>query len=225
MSWFDESPQWRWSWEAMCGPRGLKIWSSNLHDLGICFQYLCLQIPVLVILALTSAYYSGRNFGYVVRGRLQTRAIKTRAGLAILLAIIPVVQTYIQFIKKSDELTPIIRVFVATTQCITWIVHFIYLLALKNRLGLSQRGPVKICVLLTLYAVLSVIALHSNYLINYYEPNYINELMFRTSVTNVVALVFYIILLIPSEGSTVLLNYNSRYVQVIISVRLSLRIF
>lgn len=214
MSGFEESPQWRWNWEEMCGPGGLSLWSPQFHDLGICFQHLCLQIPVLALLAIISSYYSGRHFGFVVRGKLQKRFINLRALVSICLALLPVIHIYIEYSTTGVHLVPI-NLFLAVTECVTWFIHFIYLLALKKRLGLSPRGPVKICVLWTLYAVLAVINLHSNYLvIQTSGGDFTTNLSFRCNIVTVVCHALYGISLIPSEGRTEYLTYNTRYVQV-----------
>lgn len=210
MSFFD-SPSWHWRWSEMCGAAGFQIWSQENHDLGLCFQHLFLQIPVLALLAMTSAYFCGRHFDYVVRGKLQMRAINFRCLLVLALAISPIIQTYIDV---SDSKTPVpsITFFLSAVQCITWLVHFCYVLVLRKRLGVSPRGPVQICVLWTLYAVLSVIHLHSYCLFMFNsdsDPDFETNLKFRFSIVEVVLHALYALSLCPSEGhnDNVLHNY------------------
>lgn len=197
----------------MCGPEGLKLWSTEYKDLGLCFQYLVLQIPVLTLLAIVSSYYSGRHFGHVIRGKLQKNAIRARALVAIVIAFLPVIQIYIEYTTTSVQVPPI-KVLIVATQCITWIIHFIYLLTLKKRLGLSPRGPVKVCVIWTLYAVLTVISLHSYYLILYSDRySFKDVLNFKCGIVIIVFQALYAVTLIPSEGSTEWSSY-SRYITV-----------
>lgn len=211
---FDNSSLWRWNWIQFCGADGFEIWSPKIHDIGPCFQKLCLQIPVLFLIAIISSYYAGRHFGYVMRGKLQKRFIKLRCIVVLTLAIIPIIQAYVDYSKSGVALTPI-RIFVFVTESITWLMHFLYLLALNKRLGLSPRGPVKICVLWTFYAVLTVISLHSNYLIlQNYDYNFSNQLSFNISIVIVVLQILYAISLIPSEGSSERLHFNTHYVHV-----------
>ena len=36
-----------WNFTNLCGAEGIQMWSSSRHDIGICFQQLFLDIPVL----------------------------------------------------------------------------------------------------------------------------------------------------------------------------------
>lgn len=211
---FGNTSVWRWNWIQFCGTDGFEIWSPNLRDFGQCFQKLCLQIPVLFLIAIISSYYAGRHFGYVIRGNFQKRFIKFRCVVVLTLAIIPIIQSYVDFSKTGIQLTPI-KIFLAATECVAWFMHFLYLLALNKRLGLSPRGPVKICVIWTLYAVLTVISLHSNYLIfKNSDFNFSNELSLNISIITVVLQVLYALSLVPGEGNSERLVFTSRYVHV-----------
>ncbi|GLV33119.1 uncharacterized protein CBL_10466 [Carabus blaptoides fortunei] len=212
--WFTDVPSWRWRWEDMCGAGGLVIWSPVQHDLGLCFQQLFLQIPVLTLLAVTSAYYAGRHVSYVSRGKLQMRAINLRCCIIILLTLLPILETYIAVSKSKTPVT-FINFFLAATQCVTWLIHLTYASALRKRLGISPRGPVQICVLWTLYAVLTVISFHSYYLVSANgQSTFGLNLAFHCSIAYFVLQILYAITLLPSEGSTSNITYNSRYVQI-----------
>lgn len=205
---------WTWRWEELCGPGGLKIWSQEQHDLGICFQQLFLQIPVLALMAICSAYYFGRQSGFVIRGNIQKRAIKLRCVIVLILACLPVLQTYID-VSKGKIPVPVINFFLAAVQCVTWLVHFGYTTVLRKRLGLSPRGPVKICVLWSLYAVLTAVSFHSYYLLRLTtESDFSLNLKFNFGIAGVVFQVLYALTLVPSEGDSEIVQYNSTYVQV-----------
>lgn len=211
---FENSSQWRWNWIQFCGPDGFEIWSQKTHDLGQCFQKLCLQIPVLFLIAIISSYYAGRHFGFVLRGKLQKRFIKFRCAVVLTLALIPFFKNYIDYSKTGVPVTPV-TLLLAVAESIAWFMHFLYLLALNKRLGLSPRGPVKICVLWTFYAVLTVISLHSNSLIlQNSDYNFSNQLAFNISILVLVLQILYAVSLIPSEGNSERLIFNTRYVQV-----------
>lgn len=212
--WFTDSPAWRWRWEEMCGPGGLIIWSPEQHDLGLCFQQLFLQIPVLALLAVTSAYYSGRHISYVARGKFQMRTINLRCCIVAVLTLLPILHTYID-VSKSKMPVTFISFFLAATQCVTWLIHLIYVAALRKRLGISPRGPVQICVLWTLYAVLTVISFHTHYLLSQNgHATFSLNLAYQFSIVCLVFQILYALTLLPSEGNSANISYNSRYVQV-----------
>lgn len=199
----------------MCGAGGLKIWSQQRHDLGLCFQQLCLQIPVLSLIACCSAYYFGRHIGYVTRGRVQIYAINFRALIVLCLALLPLLQIYID-LNTSKGQTFIISLFLSAVQGITWFCHLLYTLALRKRLGLSPRGPVFVCVLWTLLAVLTVISVRSHVLLYKSSPSltYSIYVAYAFSICQVILQIGYAFSLIPSEGSTTYLNFADIYTEV-----------
>ncbi|KAJ8985380.1 hypothetical protein NQ317_007536 [Molorchus minor] len=209
------SPQWRWSWPALCGEEGFQIWSSRRHDLGICFQQLCLHIPFLVILAVLSAYYFGRQEGFVTRGKTQLIAIKIRSVLVFCLAVLPIIQIYIDM-NEGDGTIQNISFFLSAVQAIAWFTHFIYNLGLKKRLGKSPRGPICMCVTWSFLFALSAICLRSHYLVYKYsfKPNYSVQLAYGFSIFFFIAQIGYALTLIPSEGSTTYFNFSNRYEEI-----------
>jgi ATP-binding cassette subfamily C (CFTR/MRP) protein 10 len=212
---FESRPLWRWDWDVMCGPGGLKIWSAQRHDLGLCFQQLFLQIPALALLACSSAYYFGRHTGYVMRGRVQVYSIYFRCFLALCLALLPLLQIYIDLNTSEDEIYSI-SYFLCAVQGIAWFCHFGYSLVLRTRLGLSPRGPVFVCVLWTLLFVLSVVSLRSHVLIYKYaiKPGYSIYVAYTFSICQIILQIGYSFTLIPSEGSTTYLNFADRYTEI-----------
>ncbi|XP_053612286.1 ATP-binding cassette sub-family C member 10 [Plodia interpunctella] len=180
-----------WEWEDICGPNGLQIWNEELKDFGQCFQELFLQIPVLFILATVSGFYIGYRRDWVVREKIQERAIVLRSFVALTLAFIPIIELYLFITQKYFVLYPV-DYFLAGTSCLSWLVHFGYVLALKQRLGVSSRGPTLLVFLWSLSAILNVIALRTNILT-------ISSMTF-----NITILCFhsvYLISLLPSSDS------------------------
>lgn len=207
-------PQWRWDWEQMCGPGGLNIWSQPRHDLGLCFQQLYLHIPVLSLFACSSAYFFGRHAGYVTRGRVQLYAINFRSFVSLCLALLPLLQIYIDLNRKVQVYY--VSYFLCAVQGIAWFCHFGYSLVLRKRLGLSPRGPVFVCVLWTLLFVLNVVSVRSHVLVYKYaiNPGYSIYLAYGFSICQIILQIIYGFTLIPSEGSTTYLNFADRYTEV-----------
>lgn len=206
---FSFSPQWRWRWEDLCGAEGLKLWSSETHDLGLCFEQLCLQIPVLIFLATASAFYFGHQVNYVIRGKTQLLAINIRCVIVAFLVALPLLQTYIDLNKTETHIEKI-SYFLSAVEGIAWLTHLGYALVLRKRLGLSPRGPVFMCVVWSLLAVLSIISLRTHLLIYKHRvsKDFSISLAYSFSIIRVILQILYGLTLIPSEGSTVHLTYT-----------------
>lgn len=181
----------KWKWEDMCGPAGLQPWNDVTKDFGQCFQELFLQIPVYFIIAIVSGYYVGYRRDWVVREKIQERAILMRSFVVLFLLFIPMVQLYLIMTKVDFILYPV-DYFVAGSSCLAWLVHFGYILALKHRLGSSARGPTIQLVLWSMVVILNIIALRSS-------------LLTGASYTYIVAALcghaLYFITLLPSSDS------------------------
>lgn len=209
------SSRWQWNWETLCGEEGFQIWSVKRHDFGICFQQLCLHIPILFLLAVSSAYYYGRPEGFVTRGKVQMFALNTRCLIVLILTFLPLLQIYIDINESNTAITEI-SYFLSAVQGITWFSHFLYTLGLRKKLGLSSRGPTSVCVIWSLIFALTVISVRSHYILNKYSftYNFSIQLSFLFSICYFVAQVFYALTLIPSEGSATYLNFSARYTEV-----------
>lgn len=151
------------NWEDMCGPNGLQPWNETSKDFGLCFQQLFLQVPVFFLFAIVSGYFVGYRKDWVSREKTQEVSIVCRSLVTLGLAFLPIIQMYTLITTKNDTLYPI-DYFSAGTACLTWLVHFGYVLSLKQRLGVSPRGPVGLLVLWSALAVLTVIVLRTQIL-------------------------------------------------------------
>ncbi|KAM3964152.1 LOW QUALITY PROTEIN: ATP-binding cassette sub-family C member 10 [Aphomia sociella] len=154
-----------WSWEDMCGPLGLQPWKEDTKDIGQCFQELFLQIPVFFLIAIISGFYVGYRKDWVVREKTQERAIVIRSFVVLALVFIPIIEMYVFVTQINFVLYPV-DYFSAGASCLSWLVHFGYVLALKHRLGLSTRGPLLQLIMWSCAALLNVIALRSSILTN-----------------------------------------------------------
>lgn len=206
----DSSVEWRWRWKDFCGPEGFKIWSAKRHDFGLCFQNLCLQIPVLAILACASSYYYGHRMGFVRRGATQIIAINMRCATITACALLPLLQIYIYLNQTDIHIEPVSYLLYAI-EGITWFTHLVYSWGLRKRLGLSPRGPIVVTVIWTLLFVLSVISLRTRYLIyaQNSKPDYGEFVAYAFSMCNLLLQVVYGITLLPGQGSTTFLEYTS----------------
>jgi ATP-binding cassette, subfamily C (CFTR/MRP), member 10 len=175
----------------MCGPDGLHPWDPKTRDMGYCFQRLFLLIPALFLIAATSAYFVGRQVNWVVRGKLQERAIVLRSATVLCLALLPIMKLYI--FLQGDGKAYGIDYFTCGTEFIAWIVHLAFLMALRQRLGVSPRGPIFLLVLWSISAMLSIIGLRTLILM---------ERKYGFAIVTLVFQVIYAITLLPSEGVT-----------------------
>lgn len=180
-----------WKWEYMCGPGGLQPWNDVSKDFGRCFQELFLQIPLYFIIAIVSGYYVGYRRDWVVREKMQERAIIFRSFLVLSLLFTPIVQLYV-FMTTADLILYPVDYFVAGSSCLAWLVHFGYVLALKHRLGSSARGPTIQLLLWSMAVVLNVLSLRSN-LLTMASPNY--------NIATLCCHILYFFTLLPSSES------------------------
>lgn len=227
---FPSFRRWEWDWKELCGADGLVVWSPVYHDLGLCFQTLCLQIPFYSSLALISAYFFGRQVDYVSRGRLQLLSVYTRCLIVFLLTLFPLLKMYIA-LNENDKKIETIFYLLCVIEGFSWFIHLGYTIALRHRLGLSSRGPVSVCVLWTIVGVLSVISLRSHYLI--YELSLVKDknvyYSYTFSIINVILQFLYALTLVPNTGTTFYIEFNQRYPQASIFmyfhlIRLNLRL-
>ncbi|XP_017878786.1 multidrug resistance-associated protein 7 [Ceratina calcarata] len=92
----DDGGGWKWNWTELCGYQGgMDPINPDTHDLDVCFQQLYLQIPVLVCIAIVSAYYCGRRHTYSSPHLISTNAINWRVAIIICLVILPILKAYI----------------------------------------------------------------------------------------------------------------------------------
>ncbi|PSN57205.1 hypothetical protein C0J52_05033 [Blattella germanica] len=193
-----------WRWEDMCGPDGLSLWSKRTKDLGICFQELCLQTPVFVLLATISAYYYGKQSNWFVRPRRHLKILWLRAFATALMALATATRICYMIVSSPGKLQPV-DYLVATVEGVTWLVHLGYILALRHRVGVSLRGPISLRVVWTLSFVLSAVSMRSHVLLrdNIPDPSlsYIINLSYGFSITGLVLQLVYLFTLIPSERS------------------------
>ncbi|XP_066146983.1 ATP-binding cassette sub-family C member 10 [Euwallacea fornicatus] len=204
-----------WNITNLCGDEGLDVWNTSRNDIGICFQQLFLDIPVLALLAIFSSYYLGRGGRLVVRGHPQLIAIRLRSLATVILAFLPLIQIYV-FRYKTSENIPSIAYLLSAVQGLAWFIHFLFNLSLLKKFGKSPRGPIIICVLWSLIFVLTVISVRSHLLLlkNAPKPPYSFYLAYGMSLCYLTVLIFYAFSMILGEGETTYLSFVDTYTEI-----------
>lgn len=78
-----------WNWTQFCEQDDdLIIWDPRHNDFGRCFEVVCLQFPLLALLAITSAYYCGKQMDWVVRTSFESNVLKIRYLTCLLLSMV-----------------------------------------------------------------------------------------------------------------------------------------
>lgn len=193
-----------WNWTVFCGIEdNLTAWNPDTKDVGQCFQTLYLNIPVLSLIAVFSAYYCGKQSDWIVRPKFELNVIRLRYFVTLLLSASPIVWTYIRVNSLSAPLSPI-QYLLYAVQTFTWLTHFMFLLALRHRLGPNLRGPPVIQILWFVNFILECITLRSLYLNNDFSNIKIllTDIPFMHSVTMIVLNTVYGVTLVPNEKSS-----------------------
>ncbi|EFN60726.1 Multidrug resistance-associated protein 7 [Camponotus floridanus] len=95
-NWLNDVERWKWNWTELCGSsKNINPLNPETHDLDVCFQQLCLQIPVLTLIAVVSAYYCGKTNISSSRHQHTYHAINIRILITICLVILPIIRAYI----------------------------------------------------------------------------------------------------------------------------------
>lgn len=149
----------KWNWLDMC-ETGIQPWSNNSNELAQCFQQICLQFPTYILLAVTSAYYFGKNWNDIIRDKKQLIALHLRIFITIALAVIPVTKVYF-LVRDTVKVWPI-DILLVCTEALTWSVHAGYLVSIKKSGQRSHRGPLTLIVIWSAILMMSLIWAHSS---------------------------------------------------------------
>lgn len=176
------------SWIEMCGPGGLVPWYPSKRDVGSCFQKIFLQVPVLILFAIMSAYYYGGRTQRLTSYRSQKWTIRFRFFISLLIAIVPITRTIVGIEYTYGMFRPV-DYLTAGVEIIAWFVHTGYVLSLRHEV--NRNGPVIVRVLWILTAVLSIIDLRTNVLSYHTANSFISQLLYGFSIVTVVLQIFY----------------------------------
>lgn len=151
-----------WNWADVC-PTGIRPWlppdhngtanaaSTSVTDhqqLAPCFQQLFMQLPVLVLFALLSAYQFGAIAGTrVQRDRIQRRALLIRFVCVLLLAALIAWRVFYWTLTSTSRPPWPSDVLLTGVETIAYAVHAAYLQALRRRGSCNHRAPlaVRVC--------------------------------------------------------------------------------
>lgn len=190
-----------WNWKDFCGDGdNFTLWNKKYNDLDFCFQYLCLDTPVLALIAIVSAYYHGLSHLETQRCSKDLWILKIRYCTTLALAALPVIKSYIEEYLFPGVLNPV-DYLLASVQCFSWFVHFGFVLSMSHRHTKTLRGPVMISVLWAIYYILCFIKVHSTYLIMHHVDNPKLKLYHIAYIFSIVQVVFqscYLFTLLPN---------------------------
>ncbi|XP_078051150.1 ATP-binding cassette sub-family C member 10 isoform X1 [Augochlora pura] len=92
----DMEQSWHWNWTELCGYNGgIKPLNPETHDLDVCFQQLFLQIPVLVCIAMVSAYHCGKRHSQFNGYHGSNAIINLRIFIVLCLVVLPIIRAYV----------------------------------------------------------------------------------------------------------------------------------
>lgn len=114
------SNSWNWNWTFIC-PTGLTPWDPNDKFLSPCFQEICLQLPMLLTFAITSAYYFGHQTILIRRNGTQHFLISLRIFTALLMVLLHF-YTMFHLVITRTKILPI-DVLLIGFQIVTWTIH------------------------------------------------------------------------------------------------------
>ena len=127
----------------LCGVYNWTVWNNQTNDFGQCFYSVAVVNPCHALLAIVSAYYIGlKSRPYFLRTRLQKWVLYLR-GLAVLgLAVTPVICLIASYVLSANVLSHV-GISYYIEECLevfSWLIHFIYVMCLLERVSPSIRG-------------------------------------------------------------------------------------
>lgn len=114
------SNAWNWNWTYIC-PTGLTPWDPSDKFLSPCFQEICLQLPMLLMFAITSAYHFGNQTIFIRRNGTQHFFISLRIFAASLIVLLHI-YTMVHLVVTRTKILPI-DVLLTGFQSVTWMIH------------------------------------------------------------------------------------------------------
>lgn len=200
------------SWMDLCGPEGLIPWYPTRHDVGVCFQQIFLEIPVLITFAVVSAYYYGNRPLRGTGSQQRRLRIRFRLAISLIIAILPVIHETIKLKFTNSKLRQV-DVLISGVEVITWFVHSGYILTLRHEKNVN--GPIPCRVLWTLTAVLSAINVRSQALINQTANDEVSSWNLKFSIALLVLQIIYGLTFIPSfknsDSNLTLFNNHTQF--------------
>ena len=127
----------------LCGTHNWTVWNNQTNDFGQCFFAIAVVSPAHALLAVASSYYIGlKSAPYYLRTRQQKWVLYFRGLATLLLSLAPLICFILSAILDTDVLTEEgISFYVSNSvECFCWLLHFIYVMILLERVTPSIRG-------------------------------------------------------------------------------------
>uniref|UniRef100_A0A8D9EWB0 ABC-type xenobiotic transporter n=2 Tax=Cacopsylla melanoneura TaxID=428564 RepID=A0A8D9EWB0_9HEMI len=185
-----------WNWTQFCGPDGFRAWHDSHNTIGSCFQELTLQIPILCLFAIVSAYFCGKRTPPILRTPRERNILTLRYLITFFIIMLPLIRCNLELFFKPDSLYPI-DVVLAVVQTLAWGVHLASILAIRFAECEGLRGPTLLGSLWILYFVFCCLYVRTQYIILYYTEYHVTYFYF--ALTQVVLLILYGATMIPAE--------------------------
>lgn len=109
-----------WNWTYVC-PTGLTPWQKEEKFLSPCFQQICLQLPMLSLFAIVSAFYVGNQTVLIRRNRMQDFLISIRVLVSFIIISLHF-YTMFQMVVLRAQILPI-DILLIGFQIVTWSIH------------------------------------------------------------------------------------------------------
>ncbi len=184
----------------LCGRNNFTVWNNVTNDFGDCFYSLLVISPAHAILAAVSAYYIGlRSRPFYLRTREQKWVLYTRGLATLLLAATPAVvlvslYAFNVHLVNDDGLSEVVE---TSAQVLSWLLHFIYIMLLLERISPSIRGRRGALFVFVMVGIVDAIQCRST-LVNtvFVGPEkYIYE---THAIVRLILLAIYLLTLIPA---------------------------
>lgn len=110
---------WSWNWTDVC-PTGLTPWQPKEQLLSLCFQEICLQLPMLSLFAIVSAYYFGNQTVLIRRNKTQRFLLSVRILTAIGIIALHIYKMFQMIVLGT--IWPI-DILLLGVQIFAWFIH------------------------------------------------------------------------------------------------------
>lgn len=160
-----------WNWTDICGPDDFVPLFHPGYVMSTCAEMSVIRLPILFTFMLTSTYYCKHMSDWIIRTRCETNVIRCRLTISSILSLLAAIQLIWEvYVFTENQVYPIENL-VLVIQCITWLIHTVYILFIRHNLGTSLRGPKVVIIAWILCYLSSIESLRSTY-ITFIESTY-----------------------------------------------------
>ena len=157
----------------LCGSYNWTVWNNQTNDFGQCFYSVAVVNPCHALLAILSSYFIGlKSRPYYLRTQLQKWVLYLR-GLAVLgLAVTPVISLIASYALGVNILMQV-GLSYYVEECLevfSWLIHFIYVMCLLERISPSIRGKRLMIMVLIMVTLVDCLQCRSILVNSFREP-------------------------------------------------------